>query len=85
MNGARKPCPVGVCKVCGGVTYRLGFVNQRCGRGPQGRRCKGIFANASRAVDWKECLSCAGTGRLDATACPYCRGIGWLLARPWGL
>jgi hypothetical protein len=77
--------PVGVCKKCGGITYRLESVNQRCGRSPHGHRCQGTFANASRPCYWKECTSCAGTGKTGSVPCIYCRGIGWTLARPWRL
>ena len=85
MTDAKKPQPVGVCKTCGGITYRTETINQRCGRSPKGHRCSGTFANASRPVDWKECTACSGTGKHSGGVCPYCRGIGWALAKPWGI
>ena len=85
MSDAKKAHPFGVCKTCGGITYRLEFVNQRCGRSPNGHRCTGKFANASRDTDWKACVSCKGTGKIGSTPCIYCRGIGWNLIKPWSL
>jgi DnaJ-class molecular chaperone len=82
-TAAKKMHPVGVCKTCGGITYRKETINQRCGRSPNGHRCHGIFANASRAVDWKECVTCRGTGKTGGQPCLHCRGIGWSLAKPW--
>jgi hypothetical protein len=84
-NTDKKKHPVGVCKTCGGITYRMETINHRCGRSPNGRRCQGTFANASRTVDWKECVTCRGTGKTGGQPCPYCRGIGWSLAKPWSL
>lgn len=83
MNVAKKPAPVGVCKTCGGITYRRESINQRCGRSPRGQRCTGTISNASRPNMWKPCTACGATGKLDAGLCPYCRGIGWNLAKPW--
>jgi hypothetical protein len=81
----KKLRPVGVCKTCGGLTYRTESINDRCGRSPHGHRCTGTFSNASREIDWKECVSCHATGKLGSAACIYCRGIGWSLAKPWVL
>jgi len=81
MADPKKLHPVGVCTTCHGITYRVEAIDQRCGRSPQGRRCRGTFANASRDMDWKECTACSGTGKYDARPCPYCRGIGWSFAR----
>lgn len=84
-TNAVKPHPLGVCKACGGITYRKEAVNQRCGRTPRGHRCSGIVAVATRDACWKQCTSCSGTGKLGAVPCTYCRGIGWNLAKPWSL
>lgn len=81
----RKLRPLGVCKTCGGLTYRAEFINNRCGRSPHGHRCSGTFTNASRDTDWKECVSCRATGKIGSAPCIYCSGIGWSLARPWSL
>jgi hypothetical protein len=85
MNGAKKAHPVGVCKICGGITYRTEKINERCGRSPRGHRCRGTFSNASRAVDWKECTACGGTGKSASAFCHCCGGVGWTLAKPWSL
>jgi len=85
MSNAAKPHPVGVCKACGGITYRKEFVNQRCIRTPRGTRCSGIVAVATRDACWKQCTSCNGTGKRGDVPCTYCRGIGWNLAKPWSL
>jgi hypothetical protein len=85
MPGLKKMHPVGVCRKCHGITYRVEAINQRCGRSPQGRRCSGTFANASRAANWKECAACGGTGKAGAKLCVYCRGIGWSLIKSWGV
>ncbi len=81
----KKMHPVGVCKKCHGITYRPEAIDQRCGRSPNGRRCMGIFRNASSDHDWKECSVCKGTGKQDGRLCPYCSGIGWNFVRPTGL
>jgi len=78
-----KPHPLGVCKSCGGITYRKEEVGKRCVRTPRGSRCSGIFAVATRDACWKQCTSCGGTGKLGGAPCTYCRGIGWNLAKPW--
>ncbi len=83
MSGTPKAHPLGVCKTCGGITYSTEAVNKRCGRSPNGHRCSGRFANASRDSDWKSCSSCGGSGAHGKTPCVYCRGIGWNLSKPW--
>jgi hypothetical protein len=82
---AKKMHPVGVCGSCHGITYRTEAINQRCGRSPHGRRCTGIFKNASGGSDWKECTPCKGTGKQEARPCAYCSGIGWNFVRVGGL
>jgi hypothetical protein len=81
----KKPHPVGVCKSCGGLTYHMASINQRCGRSPKGQRCTGKFSNASRDGDWRECASCKATGKIGSQPCIYCLGIGWSLTKPWSL
>lgn len=81
---AVKSHPLGVCRTCGGITYRKEIINQRCVRTPRGQRCSGTIATAVRDSIWKRCPSCGGTGKQDAAPCVFCRGIGWSLARPWG-
>jgi hypothetical protein len=78
-----KSHPLGVCRVCGAITYRKEAINQRCGRSPRGHRCSGTYATAARDAVWKRCTSCGGTGKQGGAPCIYCRGIGWSLARPW--
>ena len=85
MTDTIKSHPLGVCKVCGAITYRKESVNQPCGRRQLGHCCSGTFANATRDVGWKTCVSCSGTGKLGTALCIYCRGIGWNLAKPWSL
>jgi DnaJ-class molecular chaperone len=82
---AVKPHPLGICKVCGGITYRKEAVGKRCERDRRGQRCSGTVAVASRDACWKLCASCGGTGKLGAAPCTYCRGIGWNLAKPWSI
>ena len=55
MSNAAKPHPVGVCKACGGITYRKEFVNQRCIRTPRGTRCSGIVAVGGGTKDELGC------------------------------
>jgi hypothetical protein len=87
MTDAIKQHPLGVCKVCGAITYRRESLNQRCVRTPRGHRCSGRYANAARDAVWKQCASCSGSGsgNRDAAPCIYCRGVGWNLAKPWSL
>jgi hypothetical protein len=85
MTDAIKQHPLGVCKVCGAITYRKESLNQRCVRTPRGHRCSGSYAVASRDAVWKQCASCGGTGKQGEVSCIYCRGIGWNLAKPWSL
>jgi hypothetical protein len=85
MTDTIKQHPLGVCKLCGAITYRKESVNQPCGRSLRGHRCSGTFAIASRDAGWKQCTSCSGTGKQDAASCIYCQGIGWNLAKPWSL
>ena len=89
MTDAIKPHPLGVCKLCGAITYRKESLNQPCGRSPRGHRCGGSYSVASRDAGWKSCTSCSGTGKgkqeQGSAACIYCQGIGWNLAKPWRL
>ena len=85
MPKQKKAHPVGICKVCHGITYRDEAVNQRCGSSPRGKRCTGVFSSARSHSDWKECTACAGTGKFDARLCVYCSGVGWNFVRPGGL
>ncbi len=85
MLATKKPHPVGVCKKCHGITYRTEAIGQRCGRSPQGKRCPGVFKNATGDADWKECTACKGTGKYEARLCPFCSGIGWNFVRSGGL
>ena len=82
---AAKPHPLGICKVCGGITYRKEAVGKRCERDRRGQRCSGTVAVASRDACWKQCASCGGTGKRADVPCTYCRGIGWNLAKPWSI
>ncbi len=91
MTDTIKPHPLGVCKLCGAITYRKESLNQPCGRSPHGHRCSGSFSTASRDAGWKSCASCSGTGKgkqdqgQESAPCIYCQGIGWNLAKPWSL
>lgn len=85
MLATKKMHPVGVCKKCHGITYRTEAIDQRCGRSPQGKRCRGVFKNATNDSDWKECTACKGSGKYEARLCPFCSGIGWNFVRIGGL
>ena len=86
MIDAVKKHPLGVCKVCGAITYRKEAINRPCERSPRGHnRCSGTYAIASRDAGWKQCASCGGTGKQGAVPCIYCQGLGWNLAKPWSL
>jgi DnaJ-class molecular chaperone len=85
VSDAKKMRPLGVCKTCGGITYRMESINQPCGRNSHGHRCSGTVANATRDAGWKLCVSCSGTGKLADVPCIYCHGIGWNLTKPWSL
>lgn len=80
-----KPHPLGICKVCGAITYRKEAVSKRCERERRGQRCSGTVAVATRDACWKRCVSCGGTGKRGIAPCTYCRGIGWNLAKPWSI
>jgi hypothetical protein len=77
MLTTKKLHPVAVCRMCHGITYRTEAINQRCGRSPRGRRCRGVFRSAVNEGDWKECTACAATGKYEERQCPFCDGIGW--------
>jgi RNA polymerase subunit RPABC4/transcription elongation factor Spt4 len=77
----KKLRPVGVCSLCHAVTYKTETINQRCGRSPNGRRCRGEFKAATREVGWKACTSCEQTGVFESRSCPFCNGVGWHLMR----
>ena len=85
MPAGKKMHPVGVCRACHGITYRTDAINQRCGRSPQGRRCRGVFKSAQNDADWKECTACTGSGKYEARLCPFCNGIGWHFMKLRGL
>jgi hypothetical protein len=85
MLTTKKMHPVGICSLCHGITYRTEAIDQRCGRSPNGRRCRGAFKNASRDADWKECTACSTSGTYETRQCPFCNGIGWHFIRPGGL
>ena len=80
MEITRKP--VAVCTVCLCVSYDVAFIQKPCSNWPDGKGpCKGVYASALNAEDWKACDHCGGDGRRDNARCRFCQGAGWLYVR----
>jgi DnaJ-class molecular chaperone len=73
--------PVAVCTRCGDITYDAVRINQRCGRKPGGKRCKGLYRSALNKTDWAKCDLCKGSGRDAGATCEACHGTGWSYVR----
>ncbi len=74
--------PVAVCTICGDITFDANAINQRCGRQPSGKRCKGVYGSALNDTDWKSCNFCDASGKqASGMTCEYCNGTGWRFAR----
>lgn len=75
----KREMPVAVCTKCGKYSYEQ--INVQCSNDLSGKRCKGIFRSHLKDDDWRECPSCAATGRDEDVKCTQCEGAGWLVAR----
>ena len=80
-NGSTRPKPVAVCTRCGGVSYATDQINGQCAQRLAGKRCVGVNGSALNDDDWKQCAACAGSGRIGASRCGRCDGVGWLYVR----
>jgi len=80
MRAQPKERPVAVCTVCGAFGYSMRYIGERCGKPDGGRRCAGIRAGTN-PEDWRQCLRCEGTGRLEDGECHFCWNRGWLYIR----
>ena len=78
---AERPLPVGVCTRCGNRTTSAEFINQRCGRRINGKRCDGAYGSAIRPDDWAKCRDCGATGWTGQEKCASCNGSGWTYER----
>jgi hypothetical protein len=78
MKQVKKPKPLGVCNICNALTDQSIFVNQRCGRTVNGKRCAGQFRNELSRV-WGECDECRALGKVGSQICGSCSGFGWML------
>jgi len=76
MRPEKKAKPSGACNVCGGLTGRHEYLNHRCDRVVNGRRCSGTFKSAITYL-WDQCESCEATGRVGTHECSACAGFGW--------
>ena len=72
------PKPLAACDVCHALTNVHEFVNHRCDKVVNGRRCYGHY-KSSLGMLWDRCESCNGTGRIGSMTCTGCQGFGWLL------
>jgi DnaJ-class molecular chaperone len=76
-----KERPVAVCSVCGAFGYSIRYIGERCGKPDGGRRCAGV-RTATDPQNWRQCPTCAGTGRVEDDECRSCWSRGWLYIRP---
>ena len=53
---------VAICTACGAPLEDPRFINERCTRRVDGRRCKGTYGITMSRRDWKRCGSCSGLG-----------------------
>lgn len=76
MPRFKKAKPLAVCNVCSDYTDELAYVNSRCHKTVNGRRCSGIF-RSGLGQTWVECESCKGFGLVGSVSCNACKGFGW--------
>ena len=69
--------PVAICTACGAPMEDPRFINERCTRRVDGRRCEGTYGITMSRRDWKRCGSCSGLGFRGARRCNLCCGTGW--------
>ena len=72
--------PVAVCTVCGWPLSRKRLsskVGEGCERRTDGHRCAGVYALAMNPKDWRRCILCSGSGRMNERQCDLCHGTGW--------
>jgi hypothetical protein len=80
MPKTKKSKPLAVCTVCWAYTDDLAYVNSRCYKVVNGRRCSGVF-RSGLGLSWAECESCKGYGLVGSVSCSECKGFGWKLMR----
>jgi hypothetical protein len=80
MPKIKKAKPLAVCTICGDYTDEIAYVNSRCPRTVNGRRCPGIF-RSGLGQTWQECESCKGYGLVGSVPCRQCKEFGWKLMR----
>jgi len=78
---SKRPKPVAECSRCRMVQHDDRYINKRCYKQIQGRRCEGVFVSMLGEGDWKECQSCGATGRDNGGRCMSCDWIGWINTR----
>lgn len=72
------PKPLAACDVCHALTNVHEFVNHRCDKVVNGRRCYGHY-KSSLGMLWDRCETCNGTGKVGSVPCTGCQGFGWIL------
>jgi len=84
--------PIAVCTKCGDFAYDAAQLNDKCGKQPEGKRCKGVYGSALNKDDWEKCGRCGNTGQMFGAPCLACQGSGWryvskikLRRYPWPL
>jgi len=80
MPRFKKSRPLAVCTVCGAYTDLVAYVNSRCHKTVNGRRCSGIF-RSGLGQTWAECGSCNAYGKVGSESCRECSGFGWKLLK----
>ena len=76
----KRSTPVAMCTRCGAVTRNVSQFNERCHL-RFNKKCQGVFRSMVRPDDWKECPSCAATGKGESGLCLSCKGEGWINIR----
>ena|SRR5262244_3179803 len=69
--------PIAICTACGAPIEDPRFINDRCTRRVDGRRCNGTYGITMSPRDWKRCGSCSGLGFRGDRRCNLCWGTGW--------
>ena len=76
MRPSKKAKPFACCDVCGALTNTREFINHRCDKVVNGRRCYGHYKSGVTYL-WDECEGCEGTGMVGPQVCSACAGFGW--------
>src|SRR5258708_5793240 len=66
-----------ICTACGAPIEDPRFINDRCTRRVDGRRCNGTYGITMSPRDWKRCGSCSGLGFRGDRRRNLCWGTGW--------